>query len=409
MDFNLTSEQREIWLWAKDFANKEIAPKVEENDRKKEFDFDLLKKIADNGFFGTILPEKYGGQNIDHIAYALITEEIARVCSSTRTLFSVQISLVEKPILHFGTDAQKEKYLPKMASGEIIGCFGLTEPNAGSDAGNQQTTAKQDGDHWVLNGQKTWISNGSIAHVAIVIAQADSSKGHKGMCAFLVDTDTAGFSARKIEPKLGLHSSDTSELFLDNVRVHESQMLGKPGEGFKVAMYCLDQGRFSVAAGGVGVLQACVDNSTQYAMEREAFGQKIGEFQMLQSMIADMAVDTECGRLLVLRAAFKKDQGVRNTRETSMAKLFCADAANRAAYNAVQIYGGYGFSEEYPVARIYRDARVLSLYEGTSQIHKIIISHDELGLRAANGPNMPSNPVDRLSSSDDLMQTVAAL
>lgn len=402
MDFSLTSEQRDVWLWAKDFADTEIAPKVEDNDRKAQFDFDLMKKIAENGFFSAILPEQYGGQAMDHISYALMTEEIARVDSSTRTLFSVQISLVEKPILHFGTDEQKQHYLPKLASGEMIGCFGITEPNAGSDAANQQTRAVKDGDEYVLNGQKTWISNGTIAHVAIVIAQTDPSKGHKGMCAFLVDTSLEGFTSRKMEPKLGLRSSDTAELFLDNVRVPASAMLGGVGEGFKVAMYCLDQGRFSVAAGGVGVMQACVDHSTQYAMEREAFQQKIGEFQMVQSMIADMAVDCECGRLLVLRAAYKKDLGVRNTRETSMAKLFCADAANRAAYNAVQIYGGYGFSEEYPVARIYRDARVLSLYEGTSQIHRIIVSHDELGLRAANGPGMPTTPVDRYSHPDAL-------
>jgi alkylation response protein AidB-like acyl-CoA dehydrogenase len=398
MDFNLTSEQRDVWQWAKDFADSEIAPKVEENDRKAQFDFELMAKIAENGFFSAILPEKYGGQAMDHISYALMTEEIARVDSSTRTLFSVQISLVEKPILHYGTDEQKDFYLPKLASGEMIGCFGLTEPNAGSDAGNQQTRAEKDGDHYILNGQKAWISNGTIADVAIIIAQTDPSKGHKGMCAFLVDTKLPGFSSQKMEPKLGLRSSDTAELFMDNVRVPASAMLAKPGEGFKVAMYCLDQGRFSVAAGGVGVMQACVDHSTQYAMEREAFKQKIGEFQMVQSMIADMAVDCECGRLLVLRAAHKKDLGVRNTRETSMAKLFCADAANRAAYNAVQIYGGYGFSEEYPVARIYRDARVLSLYEGTSQIHKIIISQDELGIRSANGPGSPSTPIDRYSN-----------
>jgi alkylation response protein AidB-like acyl-CoA dehydrogenase len=235
-----------------------------------------------------------------------------------------------------------------------------------------------------------------------VIAQTDKSKGHKGICAFLVDTDTPGFSARKIEPKLGLHSSDTSELFLDNVRVHDSQMLGKYGEGFKVAMYCLDQGRFSVAAGAVGVIQACLDISVKYAMEREAFQQKIGEFQMVQKMIAEMGVSAEAGRLLVLRAAHKKDMGVRNTRETSLAKLYCGDAAQQAAYNAVQIFGGYGFSEEYPAARYYRDARVLTLYEGTSQVHNLIISQDELGIRAANGPGSPNNPVDRLSSLSDL-------
>jgi alkylation response protein AidB-like acyl-CoA dehydrogenase len=397
MNFDLTVEQRDVWRWAKDFADSEIAPRVEENDRLARFDFDLLKKIGEQGFFSAVLPEQYGGQGIDFISYALMTEEIARVCSSTRTLFSVQISLVELPILKFGNEEQKQKYLPRLASGEIIGCFGLTEPNAGSDAGNQQTMARQEGDYYILNGQKTWISNGSIANVAIIIAQTDKSLGHKGICAFLVDTDTPGFSAQPMKHKLGLKASDTAELFMDNVRVHKDQMLGKPGEGFKVAMYCLDQGRFSVAAGAVGVNQACIDISTKYAMEREAFGQKIGEFQMIQQMIADMAADCEAGRLLVLHAAHLKNQGVRNTRETSIAKLFCAEAAIRATYSAVQIYGGYGFSEEYPAARYYRDARVLNLYEGTSQIHRLIISQDELGIRPANGPGSPSNPLERLS------------
>ena len=397
MDFDLTQDQQDIWRWAKDFADKEIMPRVEENDRKAEFDWDLYKKIAAQGFFGAILPEKYGGQGVDYIAYALMTEEIARACSSTRTLFSVQISLVELPILKYGSEELKMKYLPKMATGECIGCFGLTEPNAGSDAGNQQTTAKEEGDYYILNGQKTWISNGSIANVAIIIAQADKSKGHKGMCAFLVDTNTPGFSARPIAPKLGLKASDTSELFMDNVKVHKSQMLGKPGEGFKVAMYCLDQGRFSVACGAVGVIQGCLDISRKYAMEREAFQQKIGEFQMIQHMMADMTADCEAGRFLVLRAAHLKNKGVRNTRETSMAKLFCGEAAQRAAYNALQIFGGYGFSEEYPAARYYRDARVLTLYEGTSQIHRIILGQDELGIRPANGPGSPMTTFERLS------------
>jgi alkylation response protein AidB-like acyl-CoA dehydrogenase len=284
-----------------------------------------------------------------------------------------------------------------MGTGEIIGCFGLTEPGAGSDAANQQTTATRDGEHYILNGQKTWISNGCIAHVALIIAQTDPSKKTKGICAFLVDTSIPGFSTREIKPKLGLKSSVTSELFLENVRVHESQLLGKPGEGFKVAMYCLDQGRFSVAAGSVGVIQGCLDISTQYAMEREAFSQKIGEFQMIQQMIADMSADCEASRFLVLRAAYLKDQGVRNTRETSMAKLFCSEAAIRATNSAVQIFGGYGFSEEYPAARYYRDGRVLNLYEGTSQIHRLILAQDELGIRPANGAGSPVTPIERLS------------
>jgi alkylation response protein AidB-like acyl-CoA dehydrogenase len=336
---------------------------------------------------------------MDYMCYALMTEEIARVCSSTRTLFSVQLSLVERPIIHFGTEAQKQHYLPLLATGQCIGCFGLTEPNAGSDAGNQQTTAVADGEHYILNGQKTWISNGSIAHVAIIIAQTDPSKGHKGMCAFLVDTDTPGFSTRRMEHKLGLKASDTAELFLQDVRVPRSQMLGQPGEGFKVAMYCLDQGRFSVAAGGVGVMQACIDMSSRYAMEREAFGQKIGQFQMIQAMIADMVADCEAGRFLVWHAAHLKNKGVRNTRETSIAKLFCAEAAIRATNSAVQVYGGYGFSEEYPAARYYRDARVLNLYEGTSQIHRLILAQDALGIRPANGPGSPQGPLARLAST----------
>lgn len=397
MKLALTDEQREVWQWAKSFADEHIAPVAARNDQTETFDFDLLKKIADHGFLSAILPEEYGGQSLDHISYALMTEEIARVCSSTRTLFSVQISLVEKPILTFGTTEQKNRYLAKMGSGEIIGCFGLTEPNAGSDAVNQQTTATKDGDHYILNGQKTWISNGCIADVALIIAQTDPIKKSKGICAFLVDTDTPGFSTREIKPKLGLKASVTSELFLDNVRVHQSQLLGKEGEGFKVAMYCLDQGRFSVAAGSVGVIQGCLDISTKYAMEREAFNQKIGEFQMIQQLIADMSADCEAGRFLVLRSAYLKDQKVRNTRETSMAKLFCSEAAIKATNSAVQIFGGYGFSEEYPAARFYRDGRVLNLYEGTSQIHRIILAQDELGLRPANGEGSPTTPIDRLS------------
>ncbi|MEB3206386.1 MAG: acyl-CoA dehydrogenase family protein [Vampirovibrionales bacterium] len=397
MDFTLSPDQKAIWQWAKDFADDVIAPRVEANDRAARFDHDLLKEIAKQGFFGAILPEKYGGQGIDHIAYALMTEEIARVCSSTRTLFSVQISLVEKPIWHYGTDDQKNEYLPKLSSGDLIGCFGLTEPNAGSDAGNLQTSAKKDGNDYILNGQKTWISNGTIANIAIIIAQSDASLGHKGMHAFLVETNTPGFTAKKMEHKLGLKSSDTAELFLDNVRVPASSMLGKPGEGFKIAMYCLDQGRFSVAAGGVGVMQACIDMSTQYAKERITFGKPIGEHQMIQQLIADMVADCEAGRLLVLQAAAKKDKDVRNTRETSIAKFFCSEAAIRASNSAVQIFGGYGFSEEYPAARVYRDARVLNLYEGTSQIQRMILAQDALGMRPANGVGSPSSPLDRYS------------
>jgi butyryl-CoA dehydrogenase len=395
--FNLTADQASVWQWSQDFAHNTLAPRVPENDRLARFDTELLHIMAQQGFFALTLPEAFGGQSLDMISYALMTEAIASVCSATRTLLSVQVSLVQAPILKFGTPAQQAQYLPALGKGELIGCFGLTEPNAGSDAGNQQTRAVKAGDDYLLSGQKVWISNGTIADVALIITQADPSLGHKGMCAFLVDTKTPGFTTQKMDHKLGLKSSDTAELFLDNVRVPASAMLGQPGEGFKVAMYCLDQGRFSVAAGGVGVMQGCLDISTQYANQREAFKQKIGEFQMIQQMIADIATDCDAGRLLVLRAAHLKNQGVRNTRETSMAKLFCAEAAIRASYSAVQIFGGYGFSEEYPAARYYRDARVLNLYEGTSQIHRLIIAQDALDIRAANGPDSPKSLSERWS------------
>jgi butyryl-CoA dehydrogenase len=395
--WQITEEQAAVWRWANEFAHNTLAPRVPENDRLARFDHELMGLMAEQGFFAAKLPTEYGGQGLDHVSYALITEAIASACSATRTLLSVQVSLVQTALLLHGSPAQKAEWLPRLGTGEVMGCFGLTEPNAGSDAGNQQTRAVPDGDDYLLTGQKVWISNGTIAHVAIIIAQTNPALGHKGMAAFLVDTKLPGFSTRKMDHKLGLKSSDTAELFLDAVRVPAAAMLGKVGDGFKVAMGCLDQGRFSVAAGGVGVMQGCLDCATQYANERHAFGQPIGEFQMIQQLIADMAADCEAGRFLVLRAAHLKDKGVRNTRETSMAKLFCAEAAIRASNSTVQIYGGYGFSEEYPAARFYRDARVLNLYEGTSQIQRLILAQDALGTRPANGSAAHlASPIDRL-------------
>ena len=385
MDFDLSSEQIAIRKHVREFAERVIAPVAAKNDRECKFDWEVAKKIFSEGFLGCPIPEKYGGLGQDYISYGLMTEEINRVCSSTRTLFSVQTSLVALTILRWGTEAQKQKYLPKLCSGEIIGCYGLTEPEAGSDAGNQQTRAQKDGNDYLLTGQKIWISCGTIASLALIFATVDPALGHKGITCFIVDTKSPGFTAQAIKGKLGLRASDTASLFLDSVRVNEASILGKVGEGFKVAMSALDNGRFSVAAGAVGLVQGCLDASVEYARQRKTFGKSIGEHQQVQAMIADMVADCEAGRLLYLRAAHLKNKGVRNTLETSIAKLFAGEAANRAGHNAVQIFGGYGYSDEYPVERYFRDAKVLNIYEGTREIQRIIIAQDALGLRYANG------------------------
>jgi len=385
MDFDFTPEQIAIRKHMREFAEREIAPKAQMNDRECKFDWEITKKIFKEGFLGCPVPEKYGGLGLDYVAYGLMTEEVNRVCSSTRTLFSVQTSLVALTILRWGTEEQKKHLLPKLCTGEFIGCYGLTEPEAGSDAANQQTKAVKDGDDYLLSGQKTWISCGSIATHALVFATVDSKLGHKGITCFIVDTKSKGFTARAIKGKLGLRSSDTSELFLDEVRVPKENILGEVGVGFKIAMSALDNGRFSVAAGAVGLVQGCIDACTQYSMQRKTFGEPIGKHQQVQAMIADMVVDAEAGRLLYLRAAHLKNKDVRNTLETSLAKLFCGEAANRAGHNAVQIFGGYGYSDEYPVERYFRDAKVLNIYEGTREIQRIIIAQDALGIRSANG------------------------
>ena len=396
MDFDFTPEQIEMRRHTREFAERVIAPKAQMNDREMKFDWDIAKQIFAEGFLGCPVPVKYGGLGMDYVAYGLMTEEINRVCSSTRTLFSVQTSLVALTILKWGTEEQKQMYLPKMCSGEYIGCYGLTEPEAGSDAANQQTRAVKDGSDYILSGSKTWISCGTIASHALIFATVDKSLGHKGICCFVVDTKSKGFEAQAIHGKLGLRASDTASLFLDEVRVPAANMLGQVGDGFKIAMSALDNGRFSVAAGAVGLVQGCIDHSTKYAMERITFGKPIGEHQQVQAMIADMVADCEAGRLLYLRAAHLKNKGVRNSRETSIAKLFCGEAANKHAHNAVQIFGGYGFSDEYPVERYFRDAKVLNIYEGTREIQRLIIGQDALGIRYANGK--PAEKLEALAA-----------
>lgn len=385
MELELTPEQKAIREMARRFAEDEIIPVARENDRKCRFPHEILKKMAPMGLLGGPIPEKYGGSGLDYISHAIITEEIGRACSSVRTTISVQVSLVELCILNWGTEEQKQKYLPALCRGEIIGCFALTEPGAGSDAANQNTRAVLRGDRWVLNGTKTWISNAGVADIAILIARTDTDvkEKHKGLTAFIIECkEVKGYSTKDIENKLGLRSSNTAEIFLEDCELPVDAVLGEVGQGFKVAMSGLDNGRFSVAAGCVGISQACIDASIKYAKERIQFDRPIGSFQLIQDMIARMVTDTEAARLLVYKAADAKNKGRRSTLETSIAKYFASEAALRAANMAVQIHGGYGYSDEFPVERYLRDARVATIYEGTSEIQKLIIGREVLGLRA---------------------------
>lgn len=385
MDFELTPEQKAVKEMTRRFADEEIVPLARENDRKCRFPHEIIKKMAPMGLLGGPIPEKYGGAGLDFISHAIVTEEIGRACSSVRTTLSVQVSLVELCILNWGTEEQKQKYLPALCKGELIGCFALTEPGAGSDAANQSTRAILRGDKWALNGTKTWISNAGVADVAILIARTDANtkEKHEGLTAFIIECKgEKGYSTRDIENKLGLRSSNTAEIFLEDCELPRNAVLGEVGQGFKVAMGGLDNGRFSVAAGCVGISQACIDASVKYAKERIQFDRPIGSFQLIQDMIARMVVDTEAARLLVYKAAYVKNKGERSTHETSIAKYFASEAALRAANMAVQIHGGYGYSDEFPVERYLRDARVATIYEGTSEIQKLIIGRDVLGLRA---------------------------
>jgi alkylation response protein AidB-like acyl-CoA dehydrogenase len=382
MDFDLTPEQEAIRKLARDFADREIAPGARERDRNETFPADVLKKMAPVGLLGGPVPEEYGGMGVDYVAHSLITEEIGRTDSSVRTTLSVQISLVELTILKWGTEEQKRTWLPRLCRGEVLACFGLTEPAAGSDATKLQATARRDGGNWIINGRKMWISNGSVSKLALVFATVDPSKGHKGITAFLIDREKSPYGSQPLHGKLGLRSSDSSELILDNVRVPDGMRLGEIGEGFKVAMSALDSGRYSVASGAVGTAQGAIDASVAYATQRQSFGKPIAGHQLVQELIADMVVETEAARLLVWRAGDLKNKGRPNTRETSIAKLYASEMAQRVTDNAIQIHGGYGFSDEFPVERFWRDARVNRLYEGTTQIQKLIIGRFATGIDA---------------------------
>ncbi len=368
----LTPEQELIRDAAREFAAREVLPHVRDWDRAEETDRSLVAKLADAGFLGAGWSEEYGGAGLDTVSYCLVVEELGKADSSVRGIVSVNNGLVGKTIARFGTEDQKAEWLPKLAAGEGLGCYALTEPGCGSDAAALVTRATLDGSDWVISGSKTFITLGTWASVALVFARTGED-GPRGITCFLVPTDSPGFAAHPIKGKLGLRAQDTAELSLDGVRVPDSARLGELGKGFRVAMSALDIGRISLAAGCVGIAQGCVDACVAYTKERHAFGKPLAGFQLVQELIADAAVETEASRLLVWRAASLADRGVTHTYESSVAKYYASETAVRAANAAVQVFGGYGYVDEYPVEKYLRDARVSTLYEGTSQIQKLII------------------------------------
>jgi butyryl-CoA dehydrogenase len=383
MDFELNEAQRLVRDTARQFAAGEIAPYVLAREHDEQFSIDVLRQMARAGLLGGPIPEEYGGGGVDHLSYGLICEEIGKASPSVFTAaLTVQISLVSQTILRWGSEEQKRDLLPRLCSGELISAYALTEPEAGSDPASMQTSARADGDEWVLSGQKMWISNGAVADRIILFAQTDPAKAHRGIGAFLVAGDAPGLTRTTIKGKMGLGASNTAQLFLDTVRVPRTHVLGEIGEGFRIAMSALDNGRFSTAACAVGIAQGCLDACISYATQRRQFGKPIGQHQLVQEIVADMAVETEAARLLVWKVAALKDQGESAGRDVSMAKYFASETAVRAARNAIQLHGGVGYVREYPVERYLRDAIALTLYEGTTQVQKLIIGRDTLGMAA---------------------------
>jgi alkylation response protein AidB-like acyl-CoA dehydrogenase len=371
VDPALSPEHEEIRRTARAFCDKEIVPFARAWDRAEEMDPGIVTKLAEAGFLSSVFPTEHGGMGLDNLSYCLMIEELGRADSSVRGIVSVNVGLVGKTILRHGTPEQRARYLPRLAAGEL-GCFALTEPGSGSDAASLRTTARRDGSSWLLNGSKLFITNGTWARLALVFART-GGEGARGITAFVVETSSPGFSARPVKGKLGLRAQDTAELSFDDVRVDDADRLGEVGAGFKIAMSALDNGRMSLAAGCVGIAQGCLDASISYAGKREQFSRPIARFQLVQELIADMAVETQAARLLVWKVAALADHGADHTLESSMAKYYASEVAVRAANAAVQVHGGYGYIDEYPVGKYLRDARVTTLYEGTSQIQKLII------------------------------------
>ncbi|MGW2301571.1 acyl-CoA dehydrogenase family protein [Streptomyces sp. NPDC001809] len=382
MNLELSEEQEAVRRLAEDFVAREVAPHAAAWDRAEEVDRAIVKKLGALGFLGLTIPEEYGGSGGDHLAYCLVTEELGRGDSSVRGIVSVSLGLVAKTVAAWGTEEQKRQWLPRLASGEALGCFGLTEPGTGSDAGNLATRAVRDGEDYLVSGTKMFITNGTWADVVLLFARTNDTPGHKGVSAFLVPTDTPGLTRRALHGKLGLRGQATAELVLEDVRVPAAAMLGPEGKGFAVAMSALAKGRMSVAAGCVGIAQAALDAAVRYAGEREQFGRPIASYQLVQELISDIAVDVDAARLLTWRVADLIDRGRDFATAASQAKLYASEAAVRAANNALQVFGGYGYIDEYPVGKLLRDARVMTLYEGTSQIQKLIIGRALTGVSA---------------------------
>ena len=379
MNLQLTDEQAMIQAMAREFADEHVRPIAAEIDREARFPHETVKRMGELGLMGIAVPERWGGAGADVVAYVVALEEIAKVCASHAVIMSVNNSLYGDPIARFGTDEQRARFLRPVASGHAIGCFGLTEPQAGSDASNQATTARRDDGHYVISGRKLFITNGREASFALVFAQTDRAQAHRGISAFVVEKDTPGFSVSKTEDKLGIRASDTAELVFEEVRVPAANRIGDEGQGFRIALTAIDGGRIGIAAQAVGIAAGAYERAVAYARERKAFGVAIGQHQMVQWMLADMATAIDGGRLLCLHAAALKDRGEPFTRQAAMAKLFCAEMAMKVTTDAIQVHGGYGFIKDYEVERYFRDAKITALYEGTSQIQKLVIAREVLG------------------------------
>ncbi len=398
MDFSLSEEQEMVRKVVRKFVDNEINPYIQEWDEQGHFETSILKRLADLDLMGVCIPEQYGGSGMDYNTLAIVCEELERGDTAFRTAVSVHTGLNSMTLLQWGDEWQKQKYLIPQAKGEKVGAFGLTEPNAGSDVASLQTTAEREGDSYILNGQKTWISLCDHADHFLVFAYTDKSQKHKGISAFIVERTMPGFSSKGMKGKLGIRAGNTGELFFDNVKVPKENLLGEEGEGFKIAMSALDNGRFTVAAGACGQILACLEESVKYCHERKTFSKEIGKHQLVQQMLAKMEAGYQMSRLLVFRAGDLKNQGKRNTRETSLAKWQACDFANEAANDAVQIHGAYGYSNEYPVERFLRNSKAPVIYEGTREIHTVMQAEYVLGYRSDKqlSRSLPAWPYDEV-------------
>lgn len=378
MKFELSEEQEMIRKTAEDFAKNEIEPLAKKIDKEDYFPIEIVKKLAELGFLGMMVPVEYGGSGLDTISYVLAMEEISKACASTGVIMSVNNSLVCDPLTRYGTHEQKEKYLKPLAKGKKLGCFCLSEPECGSDAAGLRTTVKKDGNYYILEGTKNFVTNGPQSDIAIVFATIDKSKKHKGVCAFIVEKEMEGFEITKVEDKLGIKGSGTAQIALDGVKVPEENLLGEVGDGFKIAMSTLDGGRIGIASQAIGIAKAAFEKAVRYSKERQAFGEPISNFQLIQEILAYMSVKIECAHLLTLKSAYLKDKKMRFTKEAAQAKLFASETAMWVTTKAIQVFGGYGYVTDNDVERHFRDAKITEIYEGTSEIQKLVIARNIL-------------------------------